>query len=72
MGEVPMYGRTMAHGMAIAKKNDIALNLKRLLYRNVQWLRCGLVCKAKRLVYHSTPGLRVRTKKEGLLRRGYD
>jgi len=37
-----------------------------LLYRNVQWFRGGLVFKAHRLLYHSTPGLRVIKKKTGL------
>ena len=34
-----------------------------LLYRNVQRFRDGLVCKAHRLLYHSTLGLRVKKKK---------
>ena len=36
----------------------------RLLHRNVQRFRGGLVCKAHRLLYHSTLGLRVITKKK--------
>ena len=34
-----------------------------LLYRNVQRFRGGLVCKAHRLLYHSTPCVRVIKKK---------
>ena len=35
-----------------------------LLYINVQWFRGGLVCKAHRLLYHSTLGLRAIKKKK--------
>ena len=35
-----------------------------LLHRNVQRFRGGLVCKAHRLLYHSTLGLRVIQKKQ--------
>ena len=37
----------------------------RLSYRNVQWFRGGLVCKARRLLHHPTLGLRVIKKKRG-------
>ena len=37
---------------------------EQLVYRNVQRFRGGLVCKARRLVYHSTLGLRVIKKKK--------
>ena len=36
-----------------------------LLRRNLKWFRGGLVCKAHRLVYHSTLGFRVKKKKKG-------
>jgi len=36
---------------------------EKLLYRNVQRFRGGLVFKTHRLLYHSTPGLRVINKK---------
>ena len=36
---------------------------RELLYRNVKRFRGGLVFKARRLLYHSTPGLRVIKKK---------
>jgi len=41
-----------------------------LLYRNVQWFRGGLVCKAHRLVCHLTFGLRVIKKKKKKSDRG--
>jgi len=37
---------------------------EQLLHRNVQRFRGGLVCKAHRLLYHSTLGLRVIKKKK--------
>ena len=40
------------------------LNLKTTTLHNVQWFRGGLVLKARRLLYHSTLGLRVIKKKE--------
>ena len=53
MGEVPLYclpqGPTHYPRMAASQQ----------LYRNVQRFRGGLVCKAHRLVHHSTLGLRV-------------
>ena len=41
------------------------LRASELLHRNVQRLRGGLVFKAHRLLYHSTLGFRVITKKKG-------
>jgi len=37
---------------------------KQLLYSNVQWFRGGFVFKARRLLHHSTLGLRAITKKK--------
>ena len=37
---------------------------EQVLYRNVQRLRGGLVFKADRRVFHSTLGVRVKTKKK--------
>jgi len=41
------------------------LNLRTILYRNVQQFRGGLVFKAHRLLYHSTLGLRVIKNRRG-------
>jgi len=49
-----------AHGVASAKW----IEHRQLLSRNVKRFRGGLVCKAHRLVYHSTLGWRVIKKKK--------
>jgi len=48
-------------GGAHPSRSDVRTQL---LYRHVQWFRGGLVFKDRRLLYHSTLGLRVTKKKK--------
>ena len=61
-GEAVSYGR----GTPVALMLALTWSIRtcQLLRRNVKRFRGGLVCKAHRLLYHSTLGLRVKEEEE--------
>jgi len=59
----PDYGLVSSHFQAKVSLQLVPVSLGRV-YQNVQRFRGGLVCKAHRLLYHSTLGLSVIQKKK--------
>ena len=57
----------MHHPQPQERQEHQQLEVAQLLYRNVNRFRGGLVFKAHGPLYHSTPGLKVITKKKELL-----
>ena len=67
---LPSFNKEVKEERRVRVPGDVGLTVRRWpgegdgLRRNVNRFRGGLVCKARRLVYHSTLGLRVIKKKK--------